>query len=300
MKTMNEPKQNEMHAGNPSPAEVPAFSPGWFRTQLRLDGIIRALLLAGLVIAMFVSISYEENPSFWWILPFIFILATWLSINSISARTSRLLPQLTLMVETNPTSAEPLLAYHLRYRPLFKWLRLMLYHRLAMLRHRQGRFEEVSRICGSILSRPLGPAEHLRPHLLLLYTESRLERGDLSGAYHGLVQLYWTKMNLIEALQRLALQTRYEVMAGYYQAAIQQITRKVHMAEIMPPHQCGHMHAMLATAANAASETELAHWLWERAKLLCTSDRINQFYQARFSSSPVNMTTNHMQGMHPL
>ena len=41
-------------------------------------------------------------------------------------------------------------------------------------------------------------------------------------------------LGLLESLQRLALQTRYEVAAGQHERAIWQVSEKVKMAELMP------------------------------------------------------------------
>jgi len=272
-------------------ARAPVFSDGMFRRQLILDSLIRGLFLSFLIVVLFIAATLDKGDSIWWLMPLIIAMLAWLSLNNISARTSRLLPHLTMMVESDPEAAESQLAYHLRYRPLLRWLRLLLYHRLAMLRHRQGRYDEVAAICSAILNQPLGPAGHSRPNLLLLFTESCLQRGDLHGAYAGLIQLYWTPMNLIEALQRLALQTRYEVMAGHYHVAIQRIWQKVQMAEIMPPVQCGIVHAMLATAASGANEKELARWLWQRVNLLCTARQIEELKTTGFAAGPIAIAT---------
>ncbi|CAN0363210.1 unnamed protein product, partial [Ectocarpus sp. 4 AP-2014] len=137
------------------------------------------------------------------------------------------------------------------------------------LRHRQRRFDEAAEICYALLCEDLrGPAASVKPHLLLMLAESKLESRDPAGAYHALDALYHTRLSLVEALQRLALQTRYELMIGAHDSALHQGKRKIELAELMPLAQCGAMHAMLAYAAEQSGQTKIAAWLWERTKLI--------------------------------
>ncbi|MCC7205379.1 MAG: hypothetical protein IT441_09895 [Phycisphaeraceae bacterium] len=152
--------------------------------------------------------------------------------------------------------------------PLPWALRIMLYHRLAVLRHRQGRFAEASAVCQAILSQPMGKVGHLRGELLLIMAESRLRSGDAWGAYSALGELSRTRLGLMQHLQRLALQTRYELMTGRFDAALHRLEERVTLAELMPSEQGAAMHAMLATAAGRMGWKPVAEWLSRRAELL--------------------------------
>ncbi len=191
------------------------------------------------------------------------------------------------MIDAEPELTEDRIAHHLHARPLLGWVRLMLYHRLAGLRHRQHRFGESATICAAILRYRLGPANDARPHLLLMLVEASLECHDLANAYHGLSRLYGTRLSLIEALQRLALQTRYEVMCGYHQHALHHQAQKIQLAELMPAPQCGEVHAVLATAATHMHDNQLAAWLWQRAELLCTPDQLDDLKAGGFNATIV-------------
>ena len=109
---------------------------------------------------------------------------------------------------------------------LLRWLLLTVYHRLTVLRLRQPRFDELAAICQVVLAQPLGPARESRPHLLLMLTESRLECGDLVGAYFALLELHRMPLNLVESLRPLAIQTRYKVTSGLYAVVIQRSRTK--------------------------------------------------------------------------
>src|SRR5690606_16278358 len=102
------------------------------------------------------------------------------------------------------------------------------------------------------------------------------------AAYPPLRELHAMPLSLAEQLQRLALQTRYELLIGRHGEAVRDVKRKVELAELMPAAQCGAMHAMLATAADRARQKELGAWLWERAKLLLTPSQLAQIAAGRF------------------
>jgi hypothetical protein len=198
----------------------------------------------------------------------VMVLVGWFSLNMVSAKVSRQLPMITIMIESDPAAAEAALAQVMQRRPLMRGVRLMLYHRLALMRHRQRRYAESALICQTLLTYRLGAAEQTRCHMLLMLAEARLECGDMLGTFFALSELYRMPLSLIEALQRLALQTRYEVTAGHFAAAIHHWRQKLAMAEIMPAWPCGMMHVMLATAAQRAGQSELAAWLDKRSRLL--------------------------------
>ncbi|MFA9479927.1 hypothetical protein ACERK3_16710 [Phycisphaerales bacterium AB-hyl4] len=256
----------------------PPFTPERMRRQIIFDSAMHWLGVLVMVAGLIVLLSLAEGGgTLLTVLPVILVLAGWMMINLISARVSRELPRLSALIGDDPTLAEIQLAEHLRRRPLLRWVRLMLYHHLAMLRHRQRRFAESAAICRAVLDYRLGPARDARPHLLLMMAESTLECRDLGSAYGALNDLHRVRLNLVEAIQRLALQTRYELMAGYDEAVLQSRQQKVNLAELMPAPQCAAMHAMLAIAADRRRDEGLASWLWRRVELLATPEQFERF-----------------------
>jgi len=222
------------------------------------------------------------------------VIGGWIGMSLVSAKVTRDLPQLTAMVDSNPAVAEDALVDLLERKPLLRWLRLLLYHRLAAVRHHQQRHAETVMICRGVLSYPLGPAEPARAHLLLLLTESSLAIGDVYGAYHALTGLAHAKLSLTEALQRLALQTRYESMIGADDAALWALEHKLALAELMPAVQCGSLHALWARSADRAGRDDLAGWLWSRAELLCTPPHLDAMRQGAWGAGIVGGTPQHM------
>ena len=210
----------------------------------------------------------------------VLVAASWIAVSVISARVVQQLSSITELMTHDPDEAEAVLAAAIRRRPLQRSVRLLLYHRLAMLRHRQQRLGESSAICQALLGRQHGLAREVRVHLLLMLVEAHLHFHDLHTVYQGLTALHRTPLNLLELLQRMALQVRYEILAGHHRAALVQIDRRLQLAELLPAAQCGLMHLLLATAAQRAANTPLATWLRSRAELLCTADQMAEFDSA--------------------
>lgn len=267
---------------------VPSFRPARLEWQVRLDFLLRLGVSVAVVAVLFVAMDYAGTSVLAVMLAVALAIGTWMLVNGVSARTSSELPRLSAMIEDDPAEAEAALARQLRRRPLLRWVRLLLYHRLALLRHRQQRYGETAAICQQLLSHRLGPAEGTRRHLLLLLAESQLERRDLAGAYPALSALHQATLPVMEAMQRLTLQTRYELAAGYPRHALWQWRAKVRLAELMPADHDGAVHAMLATAADRCAQGEPSRWLWDRAALLCDDAQRQRFERGEFSLAVVS------------
>ncbi|NJL30634.1 MAG: hypothetical protein HC898_02805 [Phycisphaerales bacterium] len=222
------------------------------------------------------------------------LLGGWMWMTFNSNRAGQMLLQATFALTVNLADTESILAQALSRWPMQRSIRLLLYHRLASLRHRQGRFAEAATISRCLLQYNLAAFDRSSPgamallqpqdrrhvlgpvqaHLLLLLAESSLQVGDLHSAHAALWQLHQGRLGVQETLQRLAIQTRYELMAGQHHAAVQLLARKVQWAELMPAAQSGAVHAMLAQAAQQVGMHQAASWLWERANLLCTPQQL--------------------------
>ncbi len=262
---------------------LPPFSPDLFFREMRLDAWLRWSVAGAVIVAVgFLIVSGLADTFAGMVLAMLLILG-WVAVSSISAGVFRALPGLTAMIGQDPSAAESALAQQIRRRPLMRWVRLMLYHRLASIRHRQQRFAESAAICQAVLTQPLGPASAQRGRLLLMLTEARLQCRDLYGAYRSLCELHHQRLGLVESLQRLAIQTRYEVLAGHDRAALSNTRQKLLMAELMPPVHCGAMHAMLTTAAARTGQDELADWLWRRSLLLCGAQQLDRLVKGAFA-----------------
>ncbi len=266
---------------------LPPFSPQRFDNELWIDMAIRRALVVVVIVAAVCLIAFELTSSPVGLAAVIGLTIGWIGINTISANVWRTIPPITAMIGHNPAAAESELAQQLKRRPLMRWVRLMLYHRLASVRHRQHRFHESAAICQAVLSQPLGPARKQRGPILLMLTEARLHCNDLAGAYTALLELHTEPQTLVESLQRLTLQTRYEVLAGHDRAALIGVKQKLLLSELMPAEHCGAMHAMLTTSATRTGQLELADWLWRRSNLLCSPEQLQHLVNKSFAIAVV-------------
>lgn len=251
-----------------SVAEPTSFSVDRLRWQVTRDAWMRGGVIVAALVVLIAASLIEGVSSWWLLLAMVAGMGGYFAMLSISAQATVALAKATVAIEVDPSRAEAVLREAIGRRPLVKSIRLLLYHRLALLRHRQGRFAEAAAICDGVLTLPLGKARPVRPSLLLLTAEARLNVHDLPRAWAALRELYRHDVSLVEALQRLLLRTRYEVTAGYDDHALRRLDSRLQLAELMPARQCAAMHALLALAArrhgHAASPA-----LRSKAELLC-------------------------------
>ncbi len=268
------PHQSE----SPSPhrRRCAAFDPRRLHRQVVVDACVRWAVFVCLGGCIAVG-SIWEIPSLTAGFLVMIIAGAWIAVSVVSARVVQQLSNVTELIAHDPDEAEAALAAAIGRQPLQRSVRLLLYHRLAMLRHRQQRLAESAAICQALLSSRRGLAREVRVHLLLMLVEAHLQFHDLGTAYQGLTALHRIRLNLLEQLQRMAMQVRYEVLAGHHRAALDQIDRTLQLVELMPAAQCGMLHLLLATAAERSANTSLAAWLRSRAELLCTPEQIAEF-----------------------
>lgn len=259
-----------------TPSVCPQFSETALRRQLSIDTAIRWAVVGAVIFVILTGRHWSDQSPLLWTAVVVGVGAVWILTSMVSSRVFRMLPRITALVEDDPPAAEAFLAGAIKRWPLHRSLRLLLYHRLAALRYRQERFGEAADICQAILAQKPTPPPPARARLLVMLVESCLERADLAGAYAALMELCRMRLSMIDALQRVWLQTRYEVAAGYDAQAVANLEKRVELAELMPPPQCAAMHALLAIAAERAEQPERAAWLHARARLLCTDDQLAQ------------------------
>lgn len=265
----------------------PPFDPRRFERELWIDAAMRWTvgIVVGIGLAYLAIFGFASAEA---VIGLVLLVGAWLVIVGVSARATVDLATITAALEGSPGQAESQLATALGRKPLLRPVRLLLYHRLATLRHRQRRFAEAAAIARAVLAQPMGKAGSVRPHLLLILAESLLEIGDAVGTYLALNELHYSRLSLTESLQRLAVQTRYEVLMGRPDAALYRYDRKAQLAELLPAPQAGALHAMLAAAARDMGDAPLAEWLGRRAALLCTPDQLKRLQPSAVSDPPID------------
>lgn len=260
---------------------LPTFTPRRLQRDLAVDGFLRIGAMVLLFLAFFVLLSVGLSRSLVTVVLALGVVVGWIGLNTVGARVAQALPGLTAILENDPDAGEAALAELMRKRALPRFVRLMLAHRWAVLRHRQQNYVESSAIAQTLLTTPRpGPAIGQRAHLLLILAEARLEMRDAAGAWFALVELGRTPLSLTEALQRMALRTRYELLVGKPTHALLGAGHKMRLAELMPAPQCGAFHAMLAVAAKQTGRDDWFARLWPKVELLCSEAEIQQMRES--------------------
>jgi len=259
---------------------LPPFDPDRFRRLLLLDAAARWGVIVGVALAVVLASLMQLGlaaAAVIGVVAFLFAVAGGVTVSVHTLRDLAVVTSL-LAVADQAERTESHLAGAVSRWPLPQWLRVLLVHRWAVLRHQQGECHETVKIATALLevmTRVRQQAvRNLRNHTLLMLLEAQLQLEDLTGAYQTLLQLDRASLSQIERLQRLSLQTRYELMCGWPNEVVRGLERKVELAELMPAVQCGAMHAMLAQACTMLDRRQTANWLSDRAELLATNDQI--------------------------
>lgn len=252
-------------------AAAPTFDPRRFAHQLAATDLVRRTVLFALVVGWGASLMRPLAATVW---PAALMgggIVLWLMASHASARTTRLALQAAqhAAAPDQTGSLEQTLARGLKRFTLYRSIRVMLYHHLAVLRARQGRDAEAAGICAALLDGDLVPlASGQRGKLLLLFTEVALRRGDLPTSWGTLSELAARTMPLHDRLKRLELQTRYEAACGRWEQLLSLLPSKAQLAELMPAEAAVAMHRHLQTAAEQTRRPATADWFRCRAELL--------------------------------
>jgi hypothetical protein len=166
--------------------------------------------------------------------------------------------------------AESRLEQSLQSFSIFKTVKLMHLHQLAMLRHAQNRWDDAAMLCRTLLNHRAGSSNGLSKSSYLMLADSLLEMGDLAGAHESLMRLYQHRLSLGEALRLLLVQLEYEHRVGATSYMLHGLESKVQLAELMSATQASRALTLLARAAADAGRQDWSRWLGERAKLLGT------------------------------
>ena len=251
-------------------AGLPRFRPGRLSRELRVDSLLRRVTFA-LVVLLVLLATLGFGGQLFGLFAGVCVVGAWMGFGFLNAKAASSARALLPLIEQRPPlfrESEAALRELLDRRGLLGWVRLTIYHVWATARHAQGRHDEAAELCASVLARPLGPAEPARVDLLLMLVESLLETGRPEAAWAPLTTLAALPLHLPQAMQRLRLQTRYEVEVGCPAASTHRLHAKVALAELMPAAQCGQVHAWLADACEATGRPDQAAWLRARAELL--------------------------------
>lgn len=239
------------------------------RRALTLGALLRWSLAAVVVLAFFM----ESKLASYGITSMGLLLAAgavWFMLSINSVRGSRLAADSTNLIAAGQyEAAEQNIAEVIDSFSIFRTVKLLSLHHLAVLRHAQNRWQESAILCKALLKQRLGTTmSGLDRSSRLILAESLLELGDLQGVYDNLARLYDHRLSLREALNLMVVQTDYLSRISAWPAMLDKVMTKVEMAEMLPTTQAARTQALLALAARKANRPELSDWLKKRVELL--------------------------------
>jgi hypothetical protein len=237
------------------------------RRDLTLSSLLKSLLLGAALTCM--VIGPMVGSGFPLTLIVVAIGSVWLVLSYRSAKGSSLAADSpSLIARGEFDEAELRIEQVLRSFSLFRTVKLLSVHHLAVLRHAQRRWRDSAMLSQALLRQRLGSLQGVSRSSRLMLADSLMELGDLRGAYDALAGLYNERLTLAEAMNLMVVQLDYESRIGAWSAMMQNLPAKVQLAELMPTPAAARTQAMLALAATKLARHDWANWLRRRAELL--------------------------------
>lgn len=248
------------------------------RRDLTFSAWLKVLLLACAVIGVFVA-PWVGLGSDGGVLVMVVVLGIWVALSIRSMRGSRLAAGSPSLIAAGQfEEAERQIETALRTFTIFRTVKLLSLHHLALLRHAQKRYHEAATLCRALLHQRLGAMSSINRQSRLILADALLEIGDLQGAYDAFAALYRQRLSLPEAMNLLQVELDYQARIGAWESMARNIATKVQMAELLPTPAAARAQAMLALAAQKTGQTDWAEFLRRRVELLMD---VNQLTSAR-------------------
>jgi GNAT superfamily N-acetyltransferase len=234
---------------------------------IRRDLTISRVLRAGVFLALVLVPSFNLGLSSGSVLVLLGI--GWMAISYFSARGSYMAADSPSLIASGQfDEAEQEIERVIRSFWLFRSVKLLSLHHLAVLRHAQRQWRESALLSRALLRQKLNGLPGIARTTRLMLADSLLELGDMAGAHEALTSLYAYKLTLQEAMNLLVVQLDYESRIGAWQAMFANMPSKIQLAELMPASSAARTQAMLALAAKQVDRPDWAEWLRRRAELL--------------------------------
>jgi hypothetical protein len=239
------------------------FAISRFRRDLTLSLALKLGLIGGTLVALAFA---DGNERMFVLMAF---LGVWLMLSFKSAKPSRLVADSPALISLGRyEEAEASLDLALRSFSMFRTVKLLSLHHLAVLRHKQHRWDEAAKLCRAVLGQRLGGLGSLSKPSQLMLADALLQLDDLSGAHGAITRLYNDRLSLAEALQLMVLQLDYETRIGAWSSAVHGIENKAQMCELLPSREAAVAQGMMALAAKRAGLRAWSDYLRQRVELL--------------------------------
>jgi len=239
-----------------------------YQRDVAVGFVLRSALTAGFVLSVVVLPFVETalDPA----IVMSVVLGAWLMLNVTSAKNSRMLaPAPELIASGQFEEAERRIDEALRAFSISRTSKLLGLYHLAVLRHKQRRWQECATLGRAVLSQRLGAAaDTLGRSSRLMLADALLELGDVRAAGEAIGGLAGQQLGLTESMTMLQIELDYQSQIGAWDRMMAGSPTKVQLAEIMPPEASARVQAMLALAAKKLGRADWSDWLRRRVELL--------------------------------
>ena len=244
-----------------------------FRRDLTLASLLRGVLVGMAAVCLLAGPAL--GPRFDNVLILTVLGAVWLILTFTSAKGSRLAAISPSLIATGQfDAAERQIDQALRSFSLFRTVKLLSLHHLAVLRHAQRRWQETALLCRALLGQRLGAMQGLSKPASLILADALLEMGDVRGAYDAIAGLYRQRLTLAEVLNLQLVQLDYQSRIGAWAEMLTSVMSQVQLAELMPSASAARSQALLALAAKKVGRNDWLLWLRRRVDLLADSQKL--------------------------
>jgi hypothetical protein len=234
-----------------------------YRRDLTLSLALKLALIGGGLIAL----AAVEGASRAYVVTA--FMAVWLMLSFKSAKPSRLVADSPALISLGKyEEAEASLDEALRSFSMFRTVKLLSLHHLAVLRHKQHKWSDAAKLCQAVLGQRLGGLTSLSKPSQIMLADALLQLDDLQGAYAAISALYNHRLSLAEALQLMVLQLDYETRIGAWNNAFHNVQHKAGMCELLPSPEAAAAQGLMALAAKKLGQAAWSDYLRQRVELL--------------------------------
>ena len=244
-----------------------------FRRDLTFSRLLKALFVVAVAGAFALRAAGVPWVDPLMVLPVVACVFLVLSFGSV--RGSRLMADSPSLIAAGQfEEAERRIDEALRSFSLFRHVKVLGLHHLALLRHAQHNWPESAQLCRALIAQKSGNVQAISKPARLMLADALLELGDVRGASDAIAGLYRERLSLPELLKLLAVQLDYQSRGGAWEEMVAGIAAKVQLAELMPASTAARTQALLSLAAKKTARRDWSDWLRRRAELLADVQRL--------------------------
>ena len=289
------------------------------RRQLLLASVSRVILAALLMTSFLAALLQSEADAGKDALWFATLLTalTWVTLTMFSVRQIRAANQASAYISSGRLDlAEEQLRNAVHLFSLYRSGKLLACHNLAVVVHGRKDYQAAAELCDCVIHRGGKVTRGAGRLCRILLADCRLLLGDPAAALAALEPLRLSQanaedgpvqgdeaassadgeaaLNLAEQLLLLPVEIRCQVETGRFAQAVQSLTWKVRLAELLDSPKAALVHVLLAEACRRAGKSAEAAFLQRRAELYCDLAELETETRAMMDSArkPVNADNN--------